>query len=279
MNIWIISEGEKAGPYADYEVRKMIAEGKCKEDTVGWHDGCAEWMPLSRMSLFEREFDQPEVVDSSAAVPPPLSGSVRGGGACDGWAPGVYWMRRFWARGLDLQLFAGLFWIGLYVVGVDVGAVLRNLWLMLLLYLPWVPIEAYLIARFGTTPGKWLAGLRVVRPGGGVSDFANSLRRSLQVYFLGIGMGWGVVSLICMCISLVTVRAAGRAVWDRDGYHVVEGLRWTKRRGLVLILAYFLVSQLQLMVLAPHIIEHMKQYPEWRELMEKSSPEHQSGKQ
>lgn len=267
MNIWIVIDGEKKGPFADYEVRRRINAGEFMESTLGWHEGCGEWMPLSRMSLFEREFQQAE--------PPPLPVDISLAVSVDGWAPGVFWMRRFWARWLDLHLFAGLFWLGLYVAGADVGAVFRNVWLMLLLYLPWIPLEAWFLSRFRTTPGKWLAGLRVVRSDGGNVVYGTALQRAIRVYFLGIGMGWGVLSLICQSIALFAVRAVGRAVWDREGTHVLEGKPWKKRRGLALAVVYFLATQLQWIVVAPYFMEDFsKRYPEWKEWMEKNPPMH-----
>jgi hypothetical protein len=147
--------------------------------------------------------------------------------------------------------------------------------MMLLLYLPWVPVEAYWIARYGTTPGKWLAGIRIVRPDGGNPDLAVSLRRALRVYFLGVGMGWGIVSIICQGISFVTVRGTGVAVWDREGTHVLEGRSWSPMRGMVVVAAYILVTQMQWIVIAPYFMEDLaKRYPKWHEWMEKSPPRH-----
>lgn len=56
MNVWIVIDGERQGPIADYEVRRRISAGEFTRDTVGWHEGCQEWMPLACMALFEREF-------------------------------------------------------------------------------------------------------------------------------------------------------------------------------------------------------------------------------
>lgn len=272
MNVWIVIDGERKGPIADYEVRRGISEGKYPAETVAWHDGCAEWMPLARMALFEREFTVAKpVVEVRMDVPrDEVDTTARGE-----WAPGVYWMRRFWARWLDLHLYAGLWWLGLYFLGADVGAMLRNVWLVLLLYLPWVPIEAYLIARYQTTPGKWLAGIRIVDVTGANMDFNGSLRRAMRVYFLGIGMGWGIISLICQSIALFAVRSTGRAVWDQDGTHVVEAKSWRPLRGLAVVAAYIIVTQMQWIVVAPYFMEDMeKRYPKLYEWMEGTPPRH-----
>jgi uncharacterized RDD family membrane protein YckC len=271
MNVWIIIDGEKAGPIADYEIRKGIANGQYSADTVAWHEGCAEWQPLRSLALFEREFASAEPGATNVGEPSRVEVSPQQGE----WAPGAFWVRRFWARWLDLHLYAGGFWLALYFLDVDVGVVLRNIWIMLLVYLPWVPLEAYLLARYGTTPGKWLAGIRIVNPTGGHLDFAVSLRRAVRVYFLGIGMGWGIVSMICQSLSLYTVRSSGSALWDRDGSHVLVGRAWKPMRGVALVVAYILVTQMQWIVIAPYFMEDLaKSYPEWYEFMEKSPPRH-----
>ena len=278
MNVWILIDGEKSGPWADYEVRRRIAEGVYGRDTMGWHEGCREWTPLGKMTLFEREFTG----DEEQRV---VAGEGEGGRESEverrkdmegaGWSGGVYWLRRFWARWLDLHLYAGVWWLGLYFSGVNVGAVLGNVWMMLLLYLPWVPVEAWLISRFQTTPGKWFAGVRIMGKDGANLDFAVSLRRAVRVYFLGIGMGWGVVSLICQGLACFTVRRTGLALWDRDGTHVVLGVPWKVSRSFVVMAAYVLVTQMQWMVIAPYFLEDLaKRHPEWHEWMHKNPPKH-----
>lgn len=57
------------------------------------------------------------------------------------------------------------------------------------LYLIWLPAEAALLSRFGTTPAKWLFGIRVAHPGGDLLNFSEALNRSFLVFVQGVGLG------------------------------------------------------------------------------------------
>lgn len=46
------------------------------------------------------------------------------------------------------------------------------------LYLIWLPAEALLLSLFGTTPAKWLFGIRVEHPGGNLLSFSEAVSRS-----------------------------------------------------------------------------------------------------
>lgn len=61
--IWIAQNGQKSGPFAEDEVRRWIAEGRFGPDTLAWHKGMPEWVPLS--SLFPEEAASP-------TPPPPV---------------------------------------------------------------------------------------------------------------------------------------------------------------------------------------------------------------
>ena len=43
MEIWIIKDGERSGPYQDFEVRRRINAGEWDESTPAWHEGMKEW--------------------------------------------------------------------------------------------------------------------------------------------------------------------------------------------------------------------------------------------
>lgn len=277
MNIWIIVNGEKQGPFADFEIRKKIQKSEVGPDTAAWHDGMAKWTPLVEISLFEREFgreeEEPKACKSSVfdRIPAKQEKPVNTESALRN----SFWMRRFWARWLDMHVLSGIVWLVLYFTNVDVGAAFRNPWLLLIIYLPWVPVESYLLARFQATPGKWLLGLRVVNADGTSMDSRRSMRRALRVYFLGVGMGWGIVSLICQSLAFFFVRANGRALWDLEGNTVVESKPWKWQRLPLFIIAYILAVQMQWIVVAPYWMEDVtKRYPKWSEWIKNTPPQH-----
>lgn len=58
-----------------------------------------------------------------------------------------------------------------------------------------VPLEALLLSAFGTTPGKWLMGLRVHSRDGGLLTFSQAMERECAVLSQGQGLGIPVWSL------------------------------------------------------------------------------------
>lgn len=272
MDIWIIQNGEKIGPIHDFEVRKKIEAGELPADTPAWHDGLSAWRPLVEISLFEREFDKPfesrdtpyapPVHATDSPTPPPLPDQP-------------FVLRRFWARWFDLFLYDGLWWIGMWAAGRDIEATLNNLWIMLFHYVPWFALEAFLLHRFGTTPGKWLLGIKVTNHDGSLMNLANSTQRAARVLFIGIGFGWGPLALICQTMAWFTTRRIGRPLWDQAGGHRVTANSLNPLRIVAYVFLFFAAIQLQLIVVAPYAAEVAgKTFPALKEQFEKNPPWH-----
>lgn len=108
--------------------------------------------------------------------------------------------RRYFARGIDLAL------VGLPVSFVQYVLLHRNYttvsrwedivcaligWGLLLL------LEPLLLARFGTTAGKWCMGITVTRPDGERLSYGEALERTAAVWLYGAGLGISIVELVC----------------------------------------------------------------------------------
>jgi uncharacterized RDD family membrane protein YckC len=266
MDIWIIQNGEKTGPIHDFEVRRKIEAGELPADTPAWHEGLDAWRPLVEISLFEREFDRPierrDQADAPAEKPPPPAESPHS-------------IRRFWARWFDLYLFAGIWWFAMWAIGRDIGSTLRNPWIILFLYVPWFALETILLHRFGTTPGKWLLGLKIANTDGSPLSLAAATRRSARVLFLGIGFGWGLLALICQLMAFFTARRIGSPLWDHSGGHRVAAEPLSPLRLAVYVIGLFAALQLQMIVVAPYVMESLPgMIPSLREHIEKNPPWH-----
>ncbi|MDP3850680.1 MAG: RDD family protein [Luteolibacter sp.] len=274
MDIWIIQHGEKTGPLHDFEIRRKIEAGELPADTPAWHEGLTVWRPLVEIDLFSREFDRPiESHEKPGAIfgddaqeepdgppPPPVQPHL---------------IRRFWARWFDLYLFAGVWWITMWAIGRDIGETLNNPWIILFQYIPWFILESVLLHRAGTTPGKWLLGLRVVNDDGSLLSLNEAIRRSGRVLFLGIGFGWGVLALICQIMAYFTTRRLGRPLWDHAGGHRLASAPLSPLRLTAYVIGLFAALQLQLIVVAPFVMENMhKTFPALREHFEKNPPWH-----
>lgn len=272
MDIWIIQNGEKSGPIHDYEVRKKIEAGELPAATPAWHEGLDAWKPLGEISLFSREFDKPAPVPDSPYSPPELSSDQP---APPPLPDQPHLVRRFWARWFDLYLFAGVWWIAMWASGRDIGATLNNPWVIFLQYVPWFVLETFLLHRFGTTPGKWLLGLKVANNDGSPLSLAEATRRSARVLFIGIGFGWGILALICQLMAYITAKRLGRALWDHAGGHRVTATPLKPLRLVAYAFLLFAALQLQMIVVAPYVLDTAgKAFPTLKEQFEKNPPWH-----
>ena len=107
--------------------------------------------------------------------------------------------RRFFARGLDL-LFYGTLWQLFLIMVLDLnlsnrgsGGDLLDAVMQLLLMLV---LEPVFLCLLGTTPGKWILGLRVAGEGGKHLTLAQARSRTWKVFFRGMGLGIPIYNLV-----------------------------------------------------------------------------------
>lgn len=260
MDIWIIKDGEKTGPMHDFEVRRKIEAGELQSETPAWHEGLPAWTPLGQIELFQREFGKAsdaELLDADIDIkdergearPPDAIPTVLPAG------DGPLSMRRFWARWIDLNLFSMAWWVMMAASGRDITATLVNPWVMLTHYVPWFVLETYLIHRFGSTPGKWLLGLRVVNLDGSKLSLGEATQRSSRVLFLGIGFGWDIVCVICQIMGYFTARRLGKPLWDHAGGHQVIAKGLNPVRVISCVLVLFFAVMTKFVILFPSVME------------------------
>lgn len=75
MEIWIGRDGERHGPYAEVDVRQWLRDGKVSGADLGWHEGVADWQPLS---VLLPDADDHPAADAdqtaiAAPIPPPIA--------------------------------------------------------------------------------------------------------------------------------------------------------------------------------------------------------------
>lgn len=248
MEIWIIRDGEKIGPLHDFEVRQKIEAGELPPTTPAWHEGQSEWKPLKEIDIFTREFDVPPAkVDSLTQSqseeehpkPPPLPAQT-------------FYLRRFWARWLDLFLYSGLWWFGMWAAGQNIEATIQNPWVIFVKYVPWFVVEILALHYFGTTPGKWLLGIRVTNNDGSLMTLTESTHRALRVMFAGVGFGWELLAVFCQALSVFTAKRLGSPLWDHAGGHRVTVAPLLPIRVLALVCLFVGSMLLESIVVSPH---------------------------
>jgi uncharacterized RDD family membrane protein YckC len=109
------------------------------------------------------------------------------------------------------------------------------------LYLIWLPAEAVLLSLLGTTPAKWLFGIKVAHPGGGLLSFSESLNRSFLVFVQGVGFGIPFVALFTQLFAYRRLTKTGTTLWDTSTSAVVLHKKWGVFRALVCTAAVFAV--------------------------------------
>lgn len=276
MDIWIIRNGEKVGPIHDYEARRKIESGELTRDTPTWHEGLDAWRPLGEIAIFKDEFnwvhlddldsgpthEEEEAALLAAATPPPLPIGP------------VLW-RRFWARWLDIHVYVAVWWLSMWVSGRQIEAVLNNIWIMVVQLVPWFIVESILIHRFGTTPGKWLLGLRVANTNGTPLSLAAATLRSFRVLVGGVGFGFSLLALFCQTLSYFTAKRLGNALWDHAGGHRVQSRPLVAWRIIVAVCVFLAALQLQMAVIAPYVLKNAAEaFPFLKEELEKTPPWH-----
>ncbi len=264
MEIWLILNGKRSGPYPDYEIRGRIEHGQMTSEEMVWHEGLPEWTPVGELELFRNSLEQ----QAPALVPPPLPKAYMEINAVA--KPESHLARRFWARWTDLTLYSSLWWLGMYYSGRDISAVGVNLWVLMSMFLPWFAIEAWLIHRFGITPGKWLMGLKVSNEDGSLLALKESVWRGLRVMIAGIGFGWGLLAILCQTMSWFTTRRLGKPIWDFLGKHKVEAEPLAPFRVAALVFLFIAAFGLQMAIRIPQEENRMvEQFPESKEAFDR----------
>ncbi len=143
------------------------------------------------------------------------------------WAP---W-RRFFARTFDFFLFT-LLWKMLlaclcsraFFTAFPFGIVS----LITMLFL-----EPLLLWLFGTTPGKWIVGIRITDDIGGKLPYSKGLVRTLSALWWGMGMGIPLFSIFRLVVSYKAYYKDTTLSWEYDSEEMIrENRAW---RGVVLI--------------------------------------------
>lgn len=263
MDFWIIRDGEKAGPYPDYEIRRRIESGELSPSDPIWSESMAEWTPIAEVELFRITLERPPV------LPPPLPAQAV-------VAPPMW--RRFWARMFDFTVYGAFLWGALTLGHADLKAIAVNRWFVAVHLIPWFLIEIGLIHWFATTPGKALLGLKVLNRDGSKLSLVQSLRRAALVCVAGVGLGMDLLFPICLTISWVSLRRVGVSLWDFVGGHETVRSYPAAWRTVAFVFLFLTAMNVQGWLLKPVAFslkpEELEQMPAWfRDFYEKARQE------
>lgn len=156
--------------------------------------------------------------------------------------------RRLFARFLDGVLIGTPIWLAIGIVFYAVDPIGAGSFFLLfegpagrafdsiLTLLVMLPIQVLFIGLIGTSPGKWVFGVRVQQPDGRPIGLARAFHRELRVWTIGYCLGLPILVLLAMWTSKRTLEEIGKTTWDLDGGHVVihrsPGVRQSSLNGL-----------------------------------------------
>jgi uncharacterized RDD family membrane protein YckC len=208
---WFYLHDDQAhGPFAESEIRARLRRAELPAQVRGWHDGADGWLPLAGM-----------LVESAR------QSGRSGAHARAGWHDtSPHPVRRYLARLVDIGAFGLLamsaLFLLLYALAPETGMRFthalgstpgRALYMLLTLLLGSL-LAAIPLGLTGSTPGKWLFGIRVVDSDGHPIGVALALRREMRVWLQGLALGLPVVSLVSLGLAYRRLVRRGRTRWD-----------------------------------------------------------------
>lgn len=161
--------------------------------------------------------------------------------------------RRYFARILDLNLYTILLEGFLScILGVNLylaSGVWMDLALTILAAVLMLIAEPLLLFLTGTTPGKWILGLRLEKKNGERISYGEALGRTWEVTAWGLGFGIPLYSLYCMVKSYQTARKGEMLPWEGKGEIELVLKDGKVHRGVVYVAAGILLFALQMLLL------------------------------
>ncbi len=163
--------------------------------------------------------------------------------------------RRFFARTVDLMSIGILifllfsFSVGyLFPQNIDrfIKFIENPIGAAIVLYVLWLPFEALFLSLWGTTPAKWVFGIRVTSQNGGKLSYAQALKRTVLVFVQGEGFGIPLVTLFTRLFAYRRLTKTGTTLWDTSADTVVTHKKW----GVIRAFASIFVTFVALMIMS-----------------------------
>lgn len=240
MEYYVAKDGEKQGPFTQYQISTMIRDGELLPETLAWHRDLDGWksiadipslQPVLRSIARKKEEERKAALESMAeASSLNQKGKSKKQGKKENQklipvATEVRPLVRFWARSFD-YLIVVLIVMWFSDVEFSFKFTLKDLSEMLdgqpqsaemLRYslALWHVIEGVMIALVGTTPGKALFGIRIVTRSGSMPPILKGIIRSFLVYILGVALFYFyLLSILAMTFAFFRLMAKGSTLWD-----------------------------------------------------------------
>lgn len=248
-DVWYFADGGKIVGPVSYEILEARIRGALDKPQLVWTQGMESWAEARTVQAFADLFaSAPPALPSQQIAgsytskpitpPPPLTS----------FEPHPW--RRYFARMVDILVFGFLLGLVLLAVpGSSTGTANTTFgipdrlfdWLALIIY---IPIEALLLVMFGTTLGKYIYKIKILpQPH---FTFSNAFRRSLLVWWRGLGTGFPLVSLFTLSTAHSALKQKRITSWDRDcncqvGHDPISTARWIVTSAIWILLISLMI--------------------------------------
>lgn len=287
MEIYWIKDKQRRGPATVPDVIALVQMGELTPDTPGWHAGCSSWLPLKELpalvdflgELKDKSKNpqleslnlpplppQPTVTPPTSPTPTPPSIDITIAGLPKSGITGPVSLPAPWARLaarlVDSSLYAAIAMGLLSLTGISYSDII-----MPLFWLPMIFLEALMLWRKGTTPGKAIMGITVSTIGTGQRmQFGRAFFRSLSVNLIGMGCYLFPICMVTMCISYFMLTRRGLTMWDAQSMTLPIQLRKT---GVL----HYIMSAVLIYVMMQVTAFSLLQIPGAIETVEQISPD------
>jgi len=239
MKIWLLEDGERTGPHEIFNVRDRISNGEVNADTLAWYEGVEGWVKLSEVPAYASNFSKSESDSTEKSKDSGISDQdvsefvkqletkLNEGLSPDRARPNsatfqnepLHPIRRFFARAFDLYIYSIIVLIIKYQTGYPVEA--TNIYIGLLIVLPYLILDGLALSYFGATPGKWLLDISV-RDGKGLNIKPGSaMIRSARIWVLGLGM-MSYLAFLTIPLTWFMASKYGKFIWDIPKNNITE---------------------------------------------------------
>lgn len=238
MDFYLTQNGVQRGPFRVFQIKEMVDRGEASPADLGWHPGLTGWFPLREIDAIAPYLPGSNRPAEDTSDPTPAASPTEPEFAAPGSATrpgppsfrppsreskwhlfGLRALPRFLARSFDAMLWFSLVCglgtaLGVLSPSAFTFPALVSFWFIPLQSLAWVAVEAWLLSRFGTTPGKWLFNLHVRDHEGALPSYLNALKRAFFIWVFAWGLGHSHWAMFGSLISLMLFLQHGRMVWD-----------------------------------------------------------------
>jgi hypothetical protein len=250
-NHWYYAEAtdRSYGPMGIEELGRVLRTKANAVDFLVWCPGMADWARAGEQFALRRYFQPPPVATPRAPIASPVT---------ERWtidpelrpvpvvteASGLHPWRRYFARIFDLYVFVLFFFPFL---GIAFPTLFEsNDKSFDLLYsiggsFAYAIFEGFCMNVFGSSLGKRLYGIRLVRTGDEGLTLSVSFKRSFAVWVRGLGLGIPLVAFFTLVVAYRTLIRKEETSWDRDFQCSISHTKLSPVRWFLIIAVWLLV--------------------------------------